>query len=366
MRLTVADFEAEARAVLDPVHYDFFAGAAGDESTRQANETAFDRLRLLPRILRGNDKRDLGVSLFGRALSMPVAIAPTAFHRLAHPDGELATTRAAAEASTLMIVAMAATTTLEQIAEEARKYATDGDPALWFQLYLQPDLAFTESLIRRAEGAGYQALVVTVDSPVFGRRERDHRNGFRDLPPGLRCENLVGDELGPGGSGSGVRDIVMDATMTWERIDWLRAITRLPILLKGALHPEDARLAVRHGVDGLLVSNHGGRQLDGVAATIEALPAVVAAVAGRIPVLLDGGVRRGTDVVRALALGAVAVAVGRPVLWGLAVGGAAGVGEVLELFRDDVDRALALCGAAGPRDVDAGLLGPAPAGPLSR
>ena len=359
MRLTIEDFETEAKDRLDPVHFDFFAGAAGAESTRQANEEAFARLRLLPRVLRANDQRDLGVNLFGRPLSMPVTVAPTAFHRLAHPDGELATARAVAAAGTLMIVAMAATTTLEEIAEQARKQAPDGDPALWFQLYLQPDLAFTESLVRRAESAGYQALVVTVDSPVFGRRERDHRNGFRDLPSGLRCENLVGP-------GSGVRDIVMDAGLTWERIDWLRAVTRLPILLKGALHPQDARLAVRHGVDGLLVSNHGGRQLDGVAATIEALPAVVSAVAGRIPVLLDGGVRRGTDVVRALALGAVAVAVGRPVLWGLAVDGAAGVGEVLEWFRDDVDRALALCGARNPRDLDAELLFPAPAGPLSR
>jgi 4-hydroxymandelate oxidase len=359
MRLTIEDFEAEARARLDPVHYDFFAGAAGPESIRQANEEAFGRLRLLPRVLRGNDRRDLRVSLFGRPISMPVAVAPTAFHRLAHPDGELATARAVASAGTLLIAAMAATTTLEEIADEARKHAPDGDPTLWFQLYLQPDLAFTEALIRRAEAAGYQALVVTVDSPVFGRRERDHRNGFRDLPAGLRCENLVGP-------GSGVRDIVMDAGLTWERIDWLRTRTGLPILLKGTLHPEDARLAVRHGVDGLLVSNHGGRQLDGVAATIEALPAVVDAVAGRIPVLLDGGVRRGTDVVRALALGAVAVAVGRPVLWGLAVDGAAGVGEVLELFRDDVDRALALCGATSPRDLDAELLWPAPAGPLSR
>lgn len=354
-RLNVADFEAQARERLDPVHYDFFAGAAGAESTRQDNEDAFARLRLLPRVLRGNDKRDLTVNLFGRGLSMPVVVSPTAFHRLAHPGGEAATARAVAAAGTVMIVAMAATTTLEAIAEAAREAAPDGDPTLWLQLYLQPDLRFTRALVDRAQAAGYHGLVVTVDSPVFGFRERDHRNGFHDLPAGLRCENLIGaqDPLGA------PRPIVMPAEATWEQIDWLRGVTRLPILLKGVLHPQDARLALRHGVDGLLVSNHGGRQLDGVPATIDALPAVVEAVAGRIPVLLDGGVRRGIDVIRALALGARAVGIGRPVLWGLAVGGSEGVREVLDLLRDDFDRALALCGASSVQEVGTDLLHPA-------
>jgi 4-hydroxymandelate oxidase len=350
MRLTVADFEDEARQKLDPVFYDFFAGAAGAESTRLANEAAFGGVSLLPRVLRGNDQRDLSVTVLGRTLSLPVMVSPTAFHQLAHPEGELATARAVAAAGSLMIVAMAATRTLEAVAEAAREGAPDGDPALWFQMYLQPDLAFTESLVRRAEAARYAGLVVTVDSPVFGVRERDHRNGFRDLPAGMVCENMR--------DGS-VRSIVMDAGLTWQRIDWLRALTRLPILLKGVLHPQDARLAIRHGVDGLLVSNHGGRQLDGVPATLDALPGVVAAVAGRIPVLLDGGVRRGIDVLRALALGATAVSVGRPVLWGLCVDGSDGVREVLELLRADVDRAMALCGAASVRDLDADLLLPA-------
>jgi 4-hydroxymandelate oxidase len=354
LRLSVADFEAEARGRLDPAHYDFFAGGAGAESTVRANEAGFARLNLLPRILRGNDKRDLTVSLLGRRLSMPIVVSPTAFHRLAHPGGEVATARAVAAAETLLIVAMAATTTLEAIAEAARDGAPDGDPALWFQLYLQPDLAFTESLVHRAEEAGYRALVVTVDSPVFGLRERDHRNGFRDLPAGMRCENMV--ERNHGGS---PRDIVMAAELSWEQLGWLRAVTRLPILLKGVLHPADAQLAVEHGVDGLLVSNHGGRQLDGVPASIDALPAVVAAVAGRIPVLLDGGVRRGIDVVRALARGADAVGIGRPVLWGLAADGSDGVRAVLELLRADFDRALALCGGSSPADLDVGVLFPA-------
>lgn len=360
-RLNIGDYEAEARAKLDPIHYDFFAGGAGTESSTRANEEALARIRLLPRVLRGNDRRDLGVSILGRQLSMPVMVSPTAFHKIAHPDGEAATARGVAAAGTGLIVAMAATMTLEDVAAAARERGPD--PTLWFQLYLQPDLAFNESLVRRAEDAGYQALVVTVDSPVFGLRERDHRNGFRDLPPGMRCENMV---LDPAASGSGVRSIVMAAEMTWDRIDWLRSVTRLPVVLKGVLNPADARLAVRHGVDGLLVSNHGGRQLDGVPATIEALPAVVAAVAGRIPVLLDGGVRRGTDVVRALALGAAAVSVGRPVLWGLTLEGADGVRAVLELLRDDFDRALALCGATSADDLDADILYPAstpPGGP---
>jgi 4-hydroxymandelate oxidase len=349
MHLSAADFEREARARLDPVHYDFFAGAAGDESTYQINLDAWQRIRLRPRILRGNAKRDLGVSVFGRDLSMPVLIAPTAFHRLAHPDGELATARAAAVAGTVMVVSMAATSRIEDVVDAARSAAPDREPHLWFQLYLQPDLDFTVALVRRAEVAGVSALVVTVDSPVFGRRERDHRNGFHDLPAGFRCENLV-DATGR------LRDIAMDASLTWDGVSRLRSQTRLPILLKGVLHPEDARLAVEHGVDGLIVSNHGGRQLDGAIASIDALPDVVSAVPDGFPLIVDGGVRRGIDVVRALALGATAVGIGRPVIWALASGGQDGVAELLELLRTEYDQALALCGGASAADLDRTLL----------
>jgi 4-hydroxymandelate oxidase len=356
-RFSVDDVEAEARSRLDPCHYDFFAGAAGSEWTRRANESAWSRRPLRPRIL-GGGGRDLTVRVLGRSLSMPVLVSPTAFHRLAHPEGEVATARAVAAAGTLLIVSMAATRTLEDIAAAAREGAGDGDPALWFQLYPQPDEDFTTALVRRAEAAGCAALVATVDSPVFGFRERDHHNGFHDLPAGLRCENLV--EPGPP---ERVRSIAMDPGLDWARIDRLIASTRLPVVLKGVLHPEDARLAVDHGAAGVIVSNHGGRQLDGAVASADALPDVVAAVAGRIPVLIDGGVRRGADVVRALALGAVAVGVGRPVLWGLAVDGAAGVREVLELLRDDVDRTLALCGGGRVADLDAGVLFPSAPAP---
>ncbi|MEX5633682.1 alpha-hydroxy acid oxidase [Parafrankia sp. FMc2] len=343
--LTLAEIEHKAAAQLDPAHYDFFAGGAGDERTLRSNVTAFDRHRLRPRVLRGTGQRDLGMTLLGQQLAFPVLVAPTAFHRLAHPDGEVGTARAAAAAGTIMILSMAATQPVEEV-------AAAGAP-LWFQLYPQPDRSFTERLVRRVEAAGCGALVVTVDSPVFGRRERDLRHGFLDLPDGLACENM----REPGSSHP--REIAWDPDLGWDTVAWLRALTPLPIVLKGVLHPADARLAVEHGVDGIIVSNHGGRQLDGAVATLEALPAVVDAVAGRLPVLLDGGVRRGTDVVTALALGASAVAVGRPVVWGLAAGGTEGARAVLELLREDVDRAMALCGADRPSALTSDLVVPA-------
>ncbi|UOX86414.1 alpha-hydroxy-acid oxidizing protein [Amycolatopsis sp. FBCC-B4732] len=347
---TIAEFEAAARERLDPAHYDYFAGGAQDEITLAENESAFRKLRLLPRVLRGSDKRDLSVELLGTSSSMPILIAPTAFHRLAHADGELATARAAARAGTIMVVSMAATTAIEDVAAAAREVAPD--PGLWFQLYLQPDLEFTEAIVRRAEAAGVKAFVVTVDSPVLGRRERDDRNDFHDLPPGFAVENLrnIGENRS-GGNASHVRDIVMSAGLNWDHIAWLRGKTKLPVLIKGVLHAEDARLAVHHGIAGIFVSNHGGRQLDTAPATIDVLPGIATAVGGAIPVLVDGGIRRGTDVVKALALGADAVAVGRPIVWGLAAGGREGVTQVLELLREDFDQALALCGGRHPADL---------------
>ncbi|WP_206787967.1 alpha-hydroxy acid oxidase [Amycolatopsis sp. MtRt-6] len=365
---TIAEFEATARERLDPAHYDYFAGGAQDEITLRENATAFQRLRLIPRVLRGSDKRDLSIELLGTPSSMPILVAPTAFHRLAHPDGELATARAAARAGTIMIVSMASNTAIEDIAAAAREVAPD--PGLWFQLYLQPDLEFSEAIVRRAESAGVKAFVVTVDSPVLGRRERDDRNAFHDLPAGLFVENLrdIGENRSGGNAShsihapattlnggasrrSHVREIVMTAGLNWDHIAWLRSKTKLPVLIKGVLHAEDARLAVHHGVAGIVVSNHGGRQLDTVPATIDVLPEIAAAVGGAVPVLLDGGIRRGTDVVKALALGADAVGVGRPVVWGLAAGGREGVSAVLDLLRADFDQALALCGGRHPADL---------------
>ncbi|MDQ7904042.1 alpha-hydroxy acid oxidase [Phytohabitans sp. ZYX-F-186] len=333
--VNLRDAETAARQRLDPVYYDYFAGGAQDEVTVAANEAAYRRRSLLPRVLRGCGPPRLETTLLGQATSMPVLMAPTAFHRLAWPEAEVATARAAAAADVVMIAAMLSTVTVEEIA------ATGA--ALWFQLYIQPDLAFTESLVRRAEAAGCRALVVTVDSPALGRNERGDRNDFHDLPPGVFCANM-------GGAGH-VRQVVLSPEISWSHVDWLRGITTLPILLKGVLHPADARLAVEHGVDGLVVSNHGGRQLDTTPASLDRLEPVAEAVAGRVPLLLDGGVRRGTDVAKALALGAAAVAIGRPVLWGLAIAGEPGVRRVLDLLRTELANALTLLGVAAPGDL---------------
>jgi 4-hydroxymandelate oxidase len=341
--LSLRELEAEARCRLDRVVYDFFAGGAEDEITVRANESAFGAIGLVPRVLQPGEPRSIDVTLVGSRMSMPVVIAPTAFHRLAHPDGERATARAAARSGTVMIVSMAATVAIEEIAAAARDAAAAADgPDLWFQLYIQPDLGFTEAIVRRAEAAGCTTLVVSVDSAAFGRRERDLRNGFLDLPPGMCCENMR-TRLADGQSGP-ARPFVFSPELSWEHIDWLRRKTKLKLVLKGVAHPDDARLAAQRGVDGLLVSNHGGRQLDTVPAAIELLPAIAHAVASSIPLLVDGGVRRGTDIVKAVALGASAVAIGRPVRWGLAVDGEEGVVKVLEMLRAELERALALCG----------------------
>jgi 4-hydroxymandelate oxidase len=321
---------------MNPVHQDFFDGGAGEERTLHANEAAFWQRRIIPRVLRGTGPRDLRTTVAGTDLSMPLLIAPTAFHLLAHPDGETGTATAAKTAGVAMVVSMAATQPIEQIAGTGA--------TLWFQLYPQPDLDFQTRLLRRVTAAGVRGIVVTVDSPVFGVRPRDLRNGFTDLPAGLACQNMDG------------RDITMDERLGWAHIDRLRQATDLPLVLKGILHPADADLAVAHGADAVIVSNHGGRQLDGTIATLDALPAVLDAVGGRIPVLIDGGIRRGTDILVALALGAAATLVGRPVIHGLARDGAHGVQETLETLRAQLDHALALAGAQRPADLTPDLI----------
>ncbi|HEY6595459.1 MAG TPA: alpha-hydroxy acid oxidase [Asanoa sp.] len=333
--VNLRDVEEAARGRLDPVYCDYFASGAQDEITVAANEAAFRRRVLIPRVLRGGGPPRLRTDVLGQAASMPVLIAPTAFHRLACPEAEVATARAAAAADVIMMAAMLSTVTIEEIAATGAK--------LWFQLYIQPDLTFTESLVRRAEAAGCRALVITVDSPALGRNERGDRNDFHDLPPGIACANMRGD--------GNVRQVVLSPEISWWHVDWLRRTTTLPLLLKGVLHPADARIAVEHGADGLIVSNHGGRQLDTTPATLDRLGPIADVVGGRLPLLLDGGVRRGTDIAKALALGARAVAVGRPVLWGLAAAGEAGVTRVLELLRGELTNALALLGAGSPADL---------------
>ncbi|MFJ6088133.1 alpha-hydroxy acid oxidase [Streptomyces sp. NPDC092369] len=344
--MTLRALHDTARKVLDRVHYDYAAGGAGEERVLVANEQAFDRYALLPRTLRGNAERDTTACLPGAPEASPVIVAPTAFHRLMHPDGERATARAAAAEGAVLVTGTAATVAVDAVVAAAREVTPD--PAVWFQLYLHPRREVTEALVRRAERAGCTALVVTVDSPVFGRHTRDLRNGFTDLPAGYAAQNMR--DL-PGAAPGALTDIPMSATPTWRDFEEVTRMTRLPVLAKGILHPADAPAALEHGAAGVIVSNHGGRQCDAVPAALDCLPAVARAVAGRVPVLVDGGVRRGSDVAVALALGATAVGVGRPVLWGLAGGGEAGVREVLAVLRDEYDHTLALCGGRGNADL---------------
>jgi isopentenyl diphosphate isomerase/L-lactate dehydrogenase-like FMN-dependent dehydrogenase len=334
-------YEALARERLTRAAYDYYAGGAEDEATLRANRAAFARFYLRPRVLVDVSRVDLSTELLGERLSMPVLLAPTAFQRLACPEGELASARAARAAGTLMIASTIATTTVEEIASAA-------PGPLWFQLYVFRDRAITRDLVRRVEACGCGALVLTLTVPVQGNRERDARNGFR-LPPGLEMANFSGlRQAGmPEAEGSGLDAFIgreFDPTLTWDAVAWLRSETRLPIVLKGVCDPRDAALAVEHGMDAVIVSNHGGRQLDSAEPTLLALPRVAGAVDGRVPVLMDGGVRRGTDVVKALALGARAVLIGRPYLWGLAAEGEAGVERVLSLLRAELERTLALLG----------------------
>ncbi|TRV80995.1 alpha-hydroxy-acid oxidizing protein [Streptomyces sp. 130] len=349
--MTLRELHDRARKLLDPVVYDYVAGGAGEERALVENERAFDRYALLPRVLSGGEARETGVDLPGAPQASPVVVAPTAFHRLAHRAGERATARAAAAEGAVLVTGTAATVAVSDVVAAAREAAPD--PAVWFQLYLHPRPEVTGALVRRAEDAGCAALVVTVDSPVFGRHTRDLRNGFTDLPPGYAAENMR--DL-PGAGPGELTAIPMSAALRWP--DFAEAVrgTSLPVLVKGVLHPDDARLAVEHGAAGVIVSNHGGRQCDAVPAAVDCLPAAVEAVAGRVPVLLDGGVRRGSDVAVALALGARAVGVGRPVVWGLAADGEAGVRRVLATLRDEYDHTLALCGGRRNTDLGPGMV----------
>jgi 4-hydroxymandelate oxidase len=352
--LNVLDFEALARSRMEPSAYDYFAGGAGDERTVGENRRAFERLALRPRVLVDVSTIDTSVRLFGRTLSFPVLLAPTALNRLGHPDGEVAAARAAGAAGTAMVLSTTASSTIEEVAEAA-------SGALWFQLYVYRDRGVTHDLVRRAEASGYEALVLTVDMPRMGRRERDLRNRFT-LPPDVSIRNLEAagrPDAARWPADSSFLEYVhnlLDPTLTWESIGWLKSITRLPVLIKGVLGADDAQRAIDSGAGGIVVSNHGGRQLDGALASIDALPDVAACAAGRIPVLLDGGVRRGTDVVKALALGAAAVLIGRPYLWGLAAAGEAGVRRVLDLLRDEFELALALCGCRAVSEVSRSLV----------
>jgi len=338
--VNISEYEALAQARMEPGAWDFFQGGSDDEVTLRECRTALERIRLRPRMLVDTSKLDVSTTVLSTPVSMPVLVAPTAHHCLAHPEGECATAQGAGMARTLMIASTFSTRSIEEIAAAA-------SGPLWFQMYSYRGLDIPAQLVRRAEAAGYRAIVVTVDAPQLGKRERDIRNNFK-LPAHVRPTNVVFDE--------DESYIPAPTILTWDSLDWLRGITSLPLLLKGVLTAEDAVMAVERGVQGIIVSNHGGRQLDTAITSIEALPEIVEAVAGRCEVYVDGGIRRGTDILKALALGARAVLVGRPALWGLAVNGAQGVQQVLEILRAELELAMILSGRPTLASIDRSLV----------
>jgi 4-hydroxymandelate oxidase len=358
--LNLHEYETAARALLAPMAFEFVAGGSGDEVTLRGNRAAFDRWRLLPRVLRGVRDVSTATSVLGQDIALPVLIAPSSLHRLCHDEGERATARAAKAAGTIYTMSTPASLAIEAVAPEAGPW--------WFQLYVYQDRGLTRDLVARAAAAGASALVVTVDMPALGRREADERNRFA-LPPGVTMPNvqLPAPRLSAetGASAEWLTAVpVVESALTWDDLDWLASLSSLPVIPKGILHPDDAVRAVDHGARAVIVSNHGGRQLDSAVAALDALPAVVEAIAGRVEVLVDGGVRRGTAVLTALALGARAVLIGRPIHWGLAVGGESGVRHVLELLRAELALDLLLCGLANPGEVDRSLLVPSDASHL--
>jgi lactate 2-monooxygenase len=350
------ELEERARAKLPTPAYVYVAGGAGGEETVRANRDAFRRWRIVPRFLRDVSRRDLGVELLGRRLPAPVLLAPVGVQAMLHPEAELAVARAARSLGVPLVLSTVSSTPLEAVAEAL------GDSPRWFQLYWPREPALAASLVGRAERAGYTAVVVTLDTYLYGWRERDLQLAWLPFAHGQGLANYLTDpvfraalpappEEGPAAAARHFLAVVSNPALTWADLAWLRRQTRLPVLLKGVLHPDDARRAVEHGAAGVIVSNHGGRQVDGAVASLDALPAVVEAVAGRAAVLFDGGIRRGADVFKALALGARAVLLGRPYCWGLAVGGEQGVREVLRNLLADVELTLGLAGCASCAEV---------------
>lgn len=349
----VTDYQPFARERMSEQAWAYMAGGVADELTLQDNIAAFQRLRLRSRVLQELAGGNTRLELFGQRFDYPIFLAPVAYQKLAHPEGELATAAAASALHAGMIVSTQASTSLEDIAQAASN-------PLWFQLYIQPDRAFTEALVRRAEASGYRALVLTVDAPVTGMRNREQRAGFV-LPDDVQAVNLQGmaapaaqpavdnGALLLGGP-------LLAAAPTWADVRWLRSITRLPLLLKGVTSVEDAREALEQGVDGLIVSNHGGRTLDTLAASIDSLAPIADALAGRLPLLFDGGIRRGSDILKALALGADAVLIGRPYIFGLAAAGAVGVAHVIQILRAELEVAMALTGCRDLASIGAQVL----------
>lgn len=353
--INLFEYESLAKQYLSQMAFDYYSSGAVDELTLRYNRAACDRYQLRPRMMIDVSQRDLSVSILGQSLPMPILIAPMAFQCLAHPEGEVATAKAAQELGAVMVLSTLSTQSLEAVAREKKAIPQ------WFQLYIHKDRSLTLNLIERAETAGFSALCLTVDAPYLGQRERDRHNQFT-LPQGLKLANLTciaGLEIPNNEDESGLFTYFakqIDPSVTWKDLEWLRSLTNLPIIVKGILRGDDAKKALDYGAQGIVVSNHGGRQLDGAIASLDALPEIVEAVGERVDVLVDGGFRRGTDVLKALALGAKAVLIGRPILWGLAVNGKMGVSHVLELLRNELDLAMALSGCPTIGDIDPSLI----------
>jgi len=338
--ITVADFEALARDRIEPGAWDYYAGGAGDEHTLRDNREVWNSLRLRPRVLVDVAERDLSTTAFGLSLPHPIILAPTAAHQLAHRDAEAATARGAAAAGALMTLSTISSLPMEEVASAAP------DAPRWFQLYAPEDRGACRDLVERAVAAGYRAIAITVDLPVPGNRERDIRNRF---------EVILGAHLPPS-EPTGESGLVLLPTMDWDELDYVRSICPAPLIAKGILRADDALRAVEAGCDGIWVSNHGGRQLDTAITSAEALPEIASAIGERALLVADGGVRRGIDVLKAMALGADLVAIGRPILWGLAVDGSAGVQRVLEILREELSRSMALTGCRSLDEITPDLL----------
>lgn len=333
--INLFDFEKIAEGKMTKMAYEYVASGAADEFTVRWNRQALDTIKLNPTVLTDVTKLDTSVSLFGHTSPSPILIAPTAFHKIMHPEGELATARGANAASTIYVVSSFTTTPIEEIAKVATQ-------PLWFQLYVRDDRAFTKDVVQKAESQGCRAICVTVDTPVSGARNRQQRVKFK-LPDNVNAPYMV--SLG-----------AQKTPLTWKDIEWLKSFTKIPVLVKGILNPDDAERAIQSGASGIIVSNHSGRNLDTVPATIEALPRISAKVNKRVPILMDGGIRRGTDVLKAIALGANAVLVGKPICFGLACGGAEGVAKVLSILKYEFELAMALTGKATIASIDSSVI----------
>lgn len=340
----VDDYEEEAKHRLDHNALDYYRSGADEELTLRANREAFRQLRIMPRFLRDVSNVQMSLDMFGATFTCPIGVSPSAMHKLAHAQGELATAEGVSSlGASIMILSTLSTTSIEDLANKFPHLTK------WFQLYLFTDRNESLKLVQRAERAGFKAIVLTVDAPRFGLRRRDIRNEFK-VEPGF----LANFEQT---TAKGLQNLdYIDASITWKDVAWLCEVSSLPVLVKGILAPEDAQLALDYGARGVIVSNHGGRQLDSVPASIEALPGIVRAVNARCPVLIDGGVRTGTDIFKCLARGASMVFVGRPVLWGLAVNGAQGVAHVLDILKRELELAMSLSGCAKLQDITSNMV----------